>query len=60
MAEEGLEKTAHSKIYVGQPLNINKEELEEKLSKLESVIEKGIDEVKEIMSEVVPTYKPIN
>lgn len=60
MAEEGLEKTAHSKIYVGQPLDINKEILEEKLAKLESVIEKDIPTVKKIVSEVVPTYKPIN
>lgn len=60
MAEEGLEKTAHSKIYVGQPLDINKEILEEKLSKLESVIEKDIPTVKKIVSEVVPTYKSVN
>ncbi len=59
MEEEGLEKTAHSKIYIGQPLDINKEMLEEKLAKLESVIEKDIAEIKEVVAEVIPTYKPV-
>lgn len=60
MAEEGLEKTAHSKIYVGQPLDITEDELKGKLSKLESVVEKDIGEIKTAMAEVVPTYKPVS
>ena len=59
MEEEGLKKTEHSKIYVGQPIDITKEQLEEKLNKLAGVIEKNIEEVKEIMTEVIPTYKPV-
>lgn len=60
MAEEGLEKTAHSKIYVGQPLDITEDELKGKLSKLESVVEKDIGEIKTAMAEVVPTYKLVS
>ncbi len=57
MAEEGLTKTAHSKIFVGQPLDISPEVLQEKLAKLESALSADTESVKKIISEVVPTYK---
>ena len=60
MAEEGLQKTAHSKIYVGQPLEISKEEMNSKLIRLESVADKDIDEIKAVMTEIVPTYRPVS
>ena len=60
MEEEGLQKTAHSKIYVGQPIELTAEQLTEKLNKLESVIEKDIADIKSVVEEVVPTYKPVN
>jgi len=58
MDEEGLKETAHSKIFVGQPINISMDELKEKLSLLEGVLDKDVDEIKNILKAVVPTYSP--
>lgn len=56
MSEEGLEKTAHSKIFIGKPGNLTIEELEYKIEKLTSVIGDDNEKIKEIVAEVVPTY----
>ena len=58
MNEEGLTKTAHSKIFVGQPIDISFDELEDKLHLLEASLQYDNEKVKEILSQVVPTYKP--
>lgn len=62
MGEEGLEKTAHNKIFVAEPLDITVKDIEEKLERFEDIlkldenqVEK--DKVKNIMKSVVPTYK---
>lgn len=62
MGEEGLEKTAHNKIFVAEPLDISIKEIEKKLEKFEDIlkldesqVEK--DKIKSIMKAVVPTYK---
>ena len=57
MDEEGLTKTAHSKIFIGKPIDITEDELKEKLAKLESVLHADVETVKQMMEEVVPTYK---
>lgn len=60
MGEEGLEKTSHNKIFVAEPMNISMEEIDEKLSKFQNLLNKeNVEnlEVKEIMKEVVPTFK---
>ncbi len=61
MNEEGLEKTAHNKIYVGQPIFDSVEELERKLKILEEAVESGDnDTVRTVVAQVVPTYqKPL-
>ena len=56
MQEEGLQKTAHSKIFVGQPLNVSTEILEQHLKILEDVSAEDGDTIKEVLSEIVPTY----
>lgn len=57
MNEEGLKKTSHSKIFVGQPISITPAELDEKLSLLKAAVEDGsVDVIKQTMSTVVPTY----
>ena len=56
MNEEGLTKTRHSKIFVGKPIDISSEELNEKLEKLESALELDCEAVKKVVAEVVPTY----
>ena len=57
MAEEGLQKTAHSKIFVGKQVEISPEVLNEKLRALEAVSEESAEEIKEILASVVPTYQ---
>ena len=56
MDEEGLKKTAHSKIFVGQPIQITPEELQAKLDVLSEAITKDNRAIKEAVAQVVPTY----
>ena len=60
MNEEGLTDTEHSKIFVGQPIDISVDELNEKLDKLQKALTKDNDTIKTVMTEVVPTYHPVN
>lgn len=57
MSEEGLKKTAHSKIFIGAPITISLGELNEKLEKLKMAVPCDEETVKKVLSEVVPTYK---
>ena len=61
MAEEGLTQTKHDKIHIAKPMNINMDMINEKLDKLHSLLEdcnnEQKDEIKEVIKEVVPTYK---
>lgn len=57
MNEEGLSKTQHSKIYIGRPMEIDMEEIHEKLHVLDkALISKDNEEIRIALSEVVPTY----
>ena len=56
MAEEGLEKTAHNKIFVAEPLELTMEDIENKLDKYRDILNKdNIDEekVKEEIKELI-------
>lgn len=60
MGEEGLEKTAHNKIFVAEPLNITMENIKEKLTVLNKLLEKDETNKEEIINtfkEIVPTFK---
>ena len=60
MSEEGLTKTSHDKIFIGQPSSITYEQLLIKLEKLKEIIQDesiGIGKIKSTMKQVVPTYK---
>lgn len=61
MNEEGLEATKHDKIHVAEPLNITMEQLEEKLDKLDNLLEtsnnEDKDEIRKTMKQIVPTYR---
>ena len=61
MNEEGLEATKHDKIHVAEPLNITMEQLEEKLDKLDNLLETSNNEdkdtIKKTMKQIVPTYR---
>lgn len=60
MNEEGLQKTSHSKIFVGKPIDISLNELNGNLKILSGVLDKSNDEIKETLKTIVPTYKPID
>ena len=59
MAEEGLEKTAHNKIFIGKMEDITEKELRQKISTLQETIQREditLEKIKETMKRVVPTY----
>lgn len=60
MSEEGLTKTSHDKIFIGQPSSITYKQLLIKLEKLKEIIQDesiSIGKIKSTMKQVVPTYK---
>ena len=60
MSEEGLKSTEHSKIFIAKPSKITMEDIEKKLEVLDDLVkneDKSIEEIKENMKKVVPTYK---
>lgn len=60
MSEEGLKNTSHNKIFVEEPTNITMENVEEKLEKLNEFLNNentNLENIKQVMKDVVPTYK---
>ena len=57
MAEEGLEKTANDLISIGKPLDIDEDFLNKKLAELYTAAHSETDRMKELIAELVPTYK---
>lgn len=61
MAEEGLEQTKHDKIYVAEPMNIDMNMIEQKLSELDELLQNTTndqkDKIKTVIKDVVPTFK---
>jgi len=63
MGEEGLQKTAHNKIFVAEPIDITLKDIDKKLDKFKELLEKEcieIVDIKNTMKQVVPTYKEEN
>lgn len=59
MKEEGLQKTENKKIFIGEPTQLDEKDILEKLVKLKKLIENEetpIEEIKDTIQEVVPTY----
>ena len=59
MKEEGLQKTENKKIFIGEPTQLDEKDILEKLAKLKKLIENentSMEEIKQIMHDVVPTY----
>ena len=54
--EEGLQKTKNDLIFIGKPLEFDEEEFLLGLGKLEQAVAEERFDVKEIVSEIVPTY----
>lgn len=61
MAEEGLTQTKHDKIHIAKPININMDMIQDKLDKLNLLLDDTNNEQKEkirtTFRQIVPTYK---
>ncbi|MBQ0099546.1 MAG: polysaccharide biosynthesis protein [Firmicutes bacterium] len=57
MAEEGLQKTDNQMISIGKPLEIDEEKLFSKLQQLYDEAYNETDEMKQMVHDLVPTYK---
>ena len=58
MDEEGLKSTDNKKIFIGQPLEIDENELMMNLSQLKKHVENNqVDKIKSTMKQIVITYK---
>ena len=57
MAEEGLTKTANDMISIGKPINFDEKTLFDKIKLLGEKAHTETDEIKEIVRDLVPTYK---
>ena len=63
MQEEGLEKTAHDKIFVEEPMDITMDNIKEKLEKLTNLLSKenaNLEDTKKVIKEIIPTYHEAN
>ncbi|MGM9936626.1 MAG: polysaccharide biosynthesis protein [Candidatus Ornithomonoglobus sp.] len=57
MSEEGLTNTSHHKIFIGKPIDIDKDKLDKILDKLHMAAESDNNElIKDAVAEAVPTY----
>ena len=54
--EEGLQKTGNNLIFIGKPLLFDEDEFIKGMQRLEEAISEERFDVKEIVSEIVPTY----
>ena len=59
MAEEGLKKTDNELIHIGCPIAFDMDTFLENLGKLFTVCYGNSDEIKEVVKELVPTYKTV-
>ena len=57
MAEEGMEKTANDRISIGKPIEMDDEHLFATLDKLYNEAYSESERMKDLVKELVPTYK---
>lgn len=60
MDEEGLQATENKLIHIGKPIDMDDEWFKKKLKELDRASTQEIDRMKEIVTEIVPTYHPKN
>ena len=56
MGEEGMQETENKKIHIGKPIEMDDEWFAQKLKELEAACNGESDRIRELVSEVVPTY----
>ena len=57
MKEEGLQETANKLIHIGKPIEMDDEKFKEQLARLEVACKEEVGNMKDIVAEMVPTYK---
>ena len=58
MEEEGLKETENKLIHIGRPIEMDDEKFKEQLKVLEKAYKVEAENMKELVAEIVPTYKP--
>ena len=58
MKEEGLRETDNHRIHVGRPIEMDDERFCAQLAQLEQACEQEADNMKELVAQMVPTYRP--
>lgn len=56
MKEEGMQETANKLIHIGKPIEMDDEKFKEQLARLEKASKAEVDNMKDIVAEMVPTY----
>ena len=57
MKEEGMQETANKLIHIGKPIEMDDDKFREQLSRLEKASKAEVSNMKDIVAEMVPTYK---
>ena len=57
MKEEGLQDTANKLIHIGKPIEMDDEKFHRQLDLLEQACKEETDHMKDIVAQIVPTYK---
>ncbi len=57
MKEEGMQETANKLIHIGRPIEMDDEKFREQLVRLDAACKEEVSNMKEIVSEMVPTYQ---
>ncbi len=60
MEEEGLQNTANQLIHIGKPIEMDDEKFKHQLQRLETACKLEVDNIKDLVAEIVPTYRRRN
>ena len=57
MKEEGMQETANKLIHIGRPIEMDDEKFKQQLQQLDQACKDEVSNMKDIVSQMVPTYK---
>ena len=57
MKEEGMQETANKLIHIGKPIVMDDEKFRQQLDRLDRACKAEVSNIKDIVAEIVPTYK---
>jgi len=58
MDEEGMTETENKQIYIGHPIDVDQEKLYYALQVMEDAVDNEVDDVRDVVMSIVPTYRP--